>query len=406
VVKIENDKAVSKKVTVTAKADYALFYDVYFGDVPNEVPVQVNNGESISHTYATAGKYKIKIVSKSGAIKTTNYEQDFDVTAILAPAASAVDSSNRLAANVISVYGSKYTNVNGTNYFPDWGQGGQGSSWAEFDLNGDKMLQYIKLSYQGIEFSMTDLTAMEYLHLDVWTADVNALETFLISKGSGEKAIKKSLTANAWTSIDIPLSDFTAQGLSINDIFQFKFVGDGWAAGTVFIDNIYFYKNPSTATAPTTNAPTPSQAASGVVSIFSDAYTNINVSEWNPGWGQSTTLAEVLIGTNKILKYSLLNYTGIVTDYGNPTNLASKTKVHFDYWTPDATSLGFKIVNTSFGNGDPKKESIVLLSSVTKGSWVSVDIPLSDFTTDKSGITQMLFESSGGTVFIDNLYFY
>jgi hypothetical protein len=241
--------------------------------------------------------------------------------------------------------------------------------------------------------------------MDIWTADVNAIETFLIRAGM-EKAVKKNLTANAWTSIDIPLSDFTSQGLSINDIFQFKFVGDGWAAGTVFIDNIYFYKNPSTPTAPSTNAPTPSQAASDVVSVFSDAYTNINVSEWNPGWGQSTTLAEVLIGSNKILKYSLLNYTGIVTDYGNPTNLASKTKVHFDYWTPDATTLGFKIVNTSFGNGDPKKESIVNVASVTKGSWVGVDILLSDFTTDKSGITQMLFESSGGTVFIDNLYFY
>jgi hypothetical protein len=30
------------------------------------------------------------------------------------------------------------TDVAGTDYFPDWGQAGQGSSWAEFDLNGDK----------------------------------------------------------------------------------------------------------------------------------------------------------------------------------------------------------------------------------------------------------------------------
>lgn len=406
VVTIENDKAISKKVNVKATADFALFYDVYFGDVANEVPVKVNNGESTSHVYATAGMYKIKIVSKSGAIKPTIYEVDFAVTAIMAPIASAPTPPNRTAGDVIGIYGSKYTNLSGTNFFPDWGQGGQGSSWAEFDLNGDKMLQYIKLSYQGIQFSTTNVSAMQYLHMDVWTADVNALETYLISLGSGEKFIKKSLVANSWNSIDIPLTDYTSQGLSLNDIFQFKFVGDGWAAGTVFIDNIYFYKNPSAPTAPTTNPATPTRAASGVVSIFSDAYTNINVSEWNPGWGQTTTLSEILIGTNKILKYSLLNYTGIVTDYGNPTNLSSKTKVHFDYWTPDATSLGFKIVNTSFGNGDPRKESLVSVSSVTTGSWVSVDLSLSDFTTDKSGITQMLFESSGGTVFIDNLYFY
>ncbi len=246
VVTIENDKAVSKKVNVKATADFALFYDVYFGDVANEVPVKVNNGESTSHVYATAGTYKIKIVSKSGAIKPTNYEVDFAVTAIMAPIASAPTPPTRTSADVIGIYGSKYTNLSGTDFFPDWGQAGQGSSWAEFDLNGDKMLQYIKLSYQGIQFTTTNISSMQYLHMDIWTADVNAIETFLIRSGM-EKAVKKNLTANAWNSIDIPLTEFTSQGLSLNDIFQFKFVGDGWAAGTVFIDNIYFYKNPTPA---------------------------------------------------------------------------------------------------------------------------------------------------------------
>lgn len=240
VVTIENDRAVSKKVTVNATADFALFYDVYFGDVVNEVPTSSNNGVAVSHTYATAGTYKIKIVSKSGAIRTTNYEQDFVVTAILAPTAAA---------------------------------------------------------------------------------------------------------------------------------------------------------------------PPPNRNAADVISIFSDSFTNIGTSEWNPNWGQSTSLSEVTIGSNKILKYSALNYTGIVTDYGNPTNLSSMTYVHFDYWTPDATSLGFKIVNTSISSG-PTKESQVDLPSVTKLNWVSIDIPLSDFTTDRSAITQLVLASSGGTVFIDNLYFY
>jgi hypothetical protein len=241
VVTIENDRAVSKKVNVRATADFALFYDVYFGDVLNEVPVQVNNGESISHTYASAGTYTIKIVSKSGAIRTTNYQENFVVTAILAP---------------------------------------------------------------------------------------------------------------------------------------------------------------------TTSAPAPpSRQVVDVVSIFSDSYTNIGVSEWNPGWGQSTILTNPTIGSNAMLKYSLLNYTGIVTDYGNATNLSSMQYVHFDYWTPNATSLGFKIVNTSISSG-PTKESQVDLSTITLNNWVSVDIPLSDFTTNRSAITQMLFASSGGTVFIDNLYFY
>jgi hypothetical protein len=251
VVTIENDKAVSKKVTIKATADFALFYDVYFGEDPNQVPVKVNNGESTSHIYATAGTYKIKIVSKSGAIKPTVYEQDFVVTAIMAPTASAPMPSTRAAGNVIGIYGSKYTNVSNSNFFPDWGQAGQGSSWAEFDLNGDKMLQYSNLSYQGIDIgSEVNATSMQFLHVDIWTATSMSIDIYPLPNGvvpANEKFVTKSLVANQWNSFDIPLSDFTSQGLPISNLKQFKFVGTPWAAGTVFIDNIYFYKNPAPA---------------------------------------------------------------------------------------------------------------------------------------------------------------
>ena len=188
-------------------------------------------------------------------------------------------------------------------------------------------------------------------------------------------------------------------------IHQFKFEGKP-SGGTVFIDNLYFYRASLAPTAPEVAAPTPTLAAANVISIYSDAYTNVGISELNPNWSQTTTLEEVVIEGNNTWKYDLLNYTGIVTSYDNPTDLSTMTHVHFDYWTPDATSLGLKLVNTSYGDGDSLKEDIEFLSTVVNGSWVSVEILLSDFTTDRSGITQLLFESSGATVYIDNLYFH
>lgn len=248
VVTIENDLQVSKKVNVKATADFALFYDVYFGEAGKPDPISVNNGESVSYIYQNPGVYTIRIVSKSAAIQTTEYTQQFTVTVVSKPFTSAPTPPNRQAADVISIYGSKYTNVAGTNYFPDWGQAGQGSSWTEFDLNGDKMLNYIKLSYQGIALAdgtTIDVSGMEFIHMDVWTADLQKIETSLISKTNGEKPVVKDLTANQWTSIDIPISAFTSQGLTVADIFQLKFVGTPWAGGSVFIDNIYFYKTPA-----------------------------------------------------------------------------------------------------------------------------------------------------------------
>jgi len=251
-VTISNDLLVSKKVNVTVKAKYATMFDVYFGESGISTPVSANIDQTASYVYTNAGTYTIRVVCKSAAIQTTEKSQSFDVTAILQPVASAPIPPTRQEANVISIYGSKYTNVAGTNYFPDWGQGGQGSSWGEFDLNGDKMLNYIKLSYQGIALAdnvTVDVSGMEFIHMDVWTADAQKIETSLISKSNGERPVVKDLVANEWTSIDIPISAFTSQnGFTVADIFQLKFVGTPWAAGTVFIDNIYFYKaaTPST----------------------------------------------------------------------------------------------------------------------------------------------------------------
>ena len=135
--------------------------------------------------------------------------------------------------------------VGNFNGFPDWGQGGQGSSWAEFDLNGDKMLQYVNLSYQGNQFDAVDLSGMEYVHLDVWTADVSKLELSIIQTAiPQETPIVVDLKKDEWTSIDIPLSSYTDLGQAITAIDQLKYVNkdDPWAQGSVFIDNVYFYK--------------------------------------------------------------------------------------------------------------------------------------------------------------------
>jgi len=403
---IANDQAVSKQVNVTATADFATYFDVYFGEATDESPVSANIGETASYVYQEAGTYTIRVVAKGGAIQTTEYTEEFEVTAIMQPVESAATPPARNASDVISFYSSAYTNVDGVNVNPDWGQSGQGSSFAEFDLNGDLMLQYINLSYQGIVLPdgvTIDVSGMEYLHMDVWTADVTDLEISLIEPGPVEKAVTVSLVADQWNSIDIPVADYINQGLALTDFFQFKLVGTPWAAGTVFIDNIYFYN--STPSAPVTAAPDPTNPASTVTSVFSDSYTNITSTEWNPGWGQTTVLTTEQIEGNNTLKYELLNYTGIVLDYDNPTDLTSRTHVHFDYWTNDASSLAFKIVNTTEPDG-ATKESEVAVSDIVIGSWVSVDIPLSEYTTNMSAITQLLFSSSSATVYIDNLFFY
>ncbi len=407
---VTNDLAVSKKITVTATADFALFYDVYFGEAGKPDPISSNNGTSVSYVYQQVGVYTIRIVAKSAAIKTTEVTKEIEATLVVSPSASAPTPQNRAAADVISIYSSKYTNVAGTDFFPNWGQA---TSFAEYDLNGDKMLKYINLNYQGISLAdgvTIDASAMDFIHMDVWTADMAKLETFLISKTTGEKSVIKDLLQNQWTSVDIPVSAFTSQGLTITDIHQLKLVAKPTAGGTIFIDNIYFYKENAGPSA----APTPVVPAAKVISMFSNAYTDVPVDTWRTSWS-SATLEDILISGNATKKYSALDFVGIEATI-TPINATAMTHFHTDVWSSDFTTLKVKLVD--FGpngvydgaNSDDKEHEIII-TAPAKNSWVSLDIPLSDFTglTTKAHIAQLIYSGAPAgntTVYIDNVYFH
>ena len=241
VVAITNSETISKQIDVVATADFATTFDVNPG-VDGAEAVSANIGETASYIYAEAGTYTVVVTAKGGAIETTSESVEFEVTAIQQPVISADTPPSRKITDVVSIYSSVYDDLTGTDFFPNWGQSTQ---FTEFDLDGDKMLQYSNLNYQGIQFETQNVSTMQYLHMEVWTADLAALEIFPISVNSGEKSVTKELTSDSWTTIDIPLSAFTDQGLSMDDIFQFKFVDPAGSGATIFIDNIYFYKNPS-----------------------------------------------------------------------------------------------------------------------------------------------------------------
>ena len=142
------------------------------------------------------------------------------------------------AADVISVYSDAFTENIATNLNPDWGQQTQ---TTEVQIDGNNTLEYANLNYQGLDFSTTDVSAMEYVHLDYYTDDATALDFYLISTGPKENAYSISVVTGSWQSIDIPLSAYTVPEL--DKVFSFKTEGNG----TVWFDNMYFWKGPSAA---------------------------------------------------------------------------------------------------------------------------------------------------------------
>lgn len=161
--------------------------------------------------------------------------------------------------------------------------------------------------------------------------------------------------------------------------------------------------------APIVAAPAPpSRSAADVVSIFSDAYTNVTLSELPTTWSAGGFEA-INLNNDNIWKLTNLDFIGMVTNYATGIDLSVMEKMHIDYWVPEGVTneLLVKIVNTVDGG-----EDIESLGTTVSGTWQSIDIDMAGFDggnlSNKEKITQILIDSDGlaGVVYIDNFYFY
>jgi len=169
-----------------------------------------------------------------------------------------------------------------------------------------------------------------------------------------------------------------------------------------FLGKIYTFTY-SPVNEPTTSAPTPPvYAAPKVTSIFSDAYTNVAGTDFNPNWSQAGSETIVQVAGNNTLKVANLNYQGIA--FGSPVNALPMNYLHVDVFTSTETSLKITCISASTG------EKFYQLTPLNLNAWNSYDIPLNAFTSQGLGISDLIqfkFDGSGGqTSYIDNLYFY
>ena len=420
-------------------------------------------------------------------------------------ACSVVPTTNaptptHLAANVVSVFSDSYTSI-ATNLNPNWGQSGFGSVNPTFTVTpGNNILAYTNFNYQGTEVTGTNLSAMEFLHVDVWS-NANPSNTILkvspISNAGGATEVLVTLNhvQGNWYSVDIPKASFT--GMTWTNVYQMKFAANG-PGSTVpadfYLDNIYFWKTavdpaadatlsdlkidgstiagfgsgvenytvelltgttvvpqitsatttngsattvitqasglPGSATVvvtsgnsavtktytvnfvvtgPSTNAPTPpARAVTDVISLFSDAYSNIGVTEWSTSWDDSSIQDITLLG-NAMKKVNFANFLGV--QFADYQDASAMTHFHMDYYIDAGTNLTGKVLNPKWSNHATQsgETTALLLTNLptTAGSWVSVDVPLTTFGGTgqaRNALYQFLLTSNLGAVYIDNIY--
>jgi hypothetical protein len=215
-------------------------------------------------------------------------------------------------------------------------------------------------------------------------------------KDNEESSYNVTLKVGSWQSLEIPLSTYSDGGVDLSDVIQMKFEGNG----TIYLDNIYFTSE--------LTVPAPAPTETGVISVYSDNYTNISTVNLNPDWSQSTVFSEVTIDGGKVIKLQGLNYQGIEMDPNNviSQDVSGKTTLHVDYWTADSTSFRVFLVSPD-ADADGNNEETFHNVTLATGSWQSLEIPLSTYsgTVNLSDIIQMKFDGNG-TIYLDHIYCY
>ncbi|MCB1046039.1 MAG: hypothetical protein KDC10_02460 [Calditrichaeota bacterium] len=337
------------------------------------------------------------------------------------------DAPTVSADSVFSIYSDVYVDLAGTNFSPYWGQPSPVVVTVDLPVGGENVLRYQNLSYQGTNLGSTDggvghdVSAYGYLHMDVWSANASSIDVYMISLSSGERVVNVPVVLEEWNSVNIPLSQYTSQGLLLEDIHQFKIVYPA-GGGVVYFDNWYFagVADVVVTPVPETPAPAPGFSSTNVISLFSDDIYDPQhpVDTWSAVWDQAN-LSEIQIAGNDTKLYENLVFAGIEFT-SNPVDASAMTHFHLDFWTPDDVSLPavFRIklvdfgANGVFGGGDDTEHELTFDANSTPAlasqGWVSFDIDLDDFAgmINRGHIAQLIISGSPDTVYIDNVLFH
>ncbi|MGC6285486.1 MAG: T9SS type A sorting domain-containing protein [Polaribacter sp.] len=176
-----------------------------------------------------------------------------------------------------------------------------------------------------------------------------------------------------------------------------------------YIKNLKGLSSNATVAAPSDAPAAPTANASDVISLYSDAYTDV-ASNKNPGWGE-TIAEEIHAGNNVIKSDNFLPF-----QLTSPIDITGKT-LHVDFWieTLPAAGAGLLIKLLDAANGPHEGNYVHPNSSITVGSWNSIDIPVSSFNqnqgtwdaTAQARVDQVLVDIvDDATIYFDNIYFY
>ena len=389
-VAITKDTSNPFAVSVTAEADYAASFEVYFGDVTGEAATLMMIGETVSHEYLNVGTYDITVIALSGGVETTTYTEQVTIVDPLLlpitfesstvdytfynfgggegngvplvsnPAANAVNSSQTVAS---------YTKVSGS------------ETWAG---------TVITLN-EAIDFNTSTLIAVDVYSPTAGTPILFKVEDSQDTNNFVEIEVNTTL-ANEWETLVFDLSAVDTS-ISYESVILFFNMNTPGTGETYYFDNIRL-DNPTVAELPLTFEGTASAYAwmnfGGAIStvVSNPDQSGINTSA-NVTQLEKTSGAETWAGSNIILATAV--------------DLSSSQVVSMKVWSPiPNTPVLLKLENS---DENSSYEMEIQATTTTANQWEELTFDFTGISTTELIDVVTVFMNFGATGMGNTYYF-
>ena len=236
---IENDPTNNFQINVSATADYATMFEVYFGDVENEEATPLMVDETISHVYEEIGVYDVTVIAISGidgAIQIT------ESISILNPLQLPIDFEDASLDYSFVDFGNVISTVVDNPDISDNNQSqrvGQSTKPANAEVWGGS---YLELD-DPIDFS-----SLVNLGVKVWSPQSGIIVKLKVENATNPDIFYESdlviNSANAWEELNFDFSgaDLTQEYHQIVIFFDF---GNSGTDTTYYFDDINLVQSDS-----------------------------------------------------------------------------------------------------------------------------------------------------------------
>ncbi len=236
---IENDPTNNFQINVSATADYATMFEVYFGDVENEEATPLMVDETISHVYEEIGVYDVTVIAISGidgAIQIT------ESISILNPLQLPIDFEDASLDYSFVDFGNVVSTVVDNPDISDNNQSqrvGQSTKPANAEVWGGS---YLELD-DPIDFS-----SLVNLGVNVWSPQSGIIVKLKVENATNPDIFYESdlvvNSANAWEELNFDFSgaDLTQEYHQVVIFFDF---GNSGTDATYYFDDIKLVQSDS-----------------------------------------------------------------------------------------------------------------------------------------------------------------